>query len=294
MEKLCVLIRVYDRIEDLRYAVNIIRDTWKNYENYLLVVSNGKQKGFVVDDNTRRKIDNLVELEENAGHLLGNSQLLLSGIPLIPEDCKYTVLLEADTWMHGDYLIRKYINRLTNENKVWASARWFDKLYSVATDFVIVQTSFIKQHIQMLDFTVYPEYYIAQYLIDHNHGYLFITENMPVHVPGYIKKWYPLTGDEGRFNVFFKSRMVTHHIEDLEGGMEKKKRLFNMVAGNKYFKNYKSVSFFCELSFRLALACSYLLPRRNWFAKYRRINEGDLLYQKKQAENIARKKNMAI
>lgn len=29
--KICVLIRVYDRIEDLRYNLEIIKNTWKKY-----------------------------------------------------------------------------------------------------------------------------------------------------------------------------------------------------------------------------------------------------------------------
>ena len=294
MDKVCVLIRVYNRLEDLKHAVDIIRDTWTNGSYYLLVVSNGKQKGYTVGNDIKAKIDHLVELETNAGHLLGNSQLLLSGLEHIPDYCPYTVILEADTWMYGDKVITRYIQKLTAQNMVWASARWFDKLYSVATDIAIVQTAFIKNHPGLWSFTVYPEYYIAEYLINNNLGYTFITENMPVHVPSYIKRKYPLSNSEGRFNVFPDSKMVTHHIEDLPGGMARKKYLFNAVAGKTYFKMENSGGYAWQrLKIKLAIALSYLLPRRNWFFKYRKINEADLEYQRRQAEDIARKKNTA-
>ena len=34
--KICVLIRVYDRIEDLRYNLEIIKNTWKKYAEFNL------------------------------------------------------------------------------------------------------------------------------------------------------------------------------------------------------------------------------------------------------------------
>ncbi|MEO6148920.1 MAG: glycosyltransferase family 2 protein [Mucilaginibacter sp.] len=289
MENVCVLIRVYNRIEDLRHTVEIIRNTWTLFNYHIIVVANGKKKGFVVDAETRNKVDLVIELEENAGHLLGNSQLLLNGVPAIPNNCKYTVILEADTWLYKDVLIKKYVDKLNHTGNVWASARWYDKLFSVATDIAVIQTQFIKTEPQVFEFSVFPEYYIAEYLIDHHKGYTFITENMPVHLPGYIKN-YPYT-TERRFNVYPKSKMVTHHFEDLPGGLEEKKFLFNAIVGQEYFKIDKRASYTTALlKIKLAIITSYLLPKRNWFFKYRKINESDLLYLKQQTEQIANRK----
>ena len=125
MNQVCVLIRVYNRIEDLRHCINIIRDTWNQNKYYILVAANGRSNGYVIPSETLAKIDRVVEIENNIGHFSGNSQLLLAGLPLIPDDCPYTVILEADTWIYGDDLISSYMARLHQEKAVWASAQFF-------------------------------------------------------------------------------------------------------------------------------------------------------------------------
>ena len=125
MKKVCVLIRVYNRIEDLKYCIDIIRDTWKFNNYYIIVVANGKEDGYTLDNGSISKIDRLIEIENNVGHFTGNSQLLLKGLPQIPDECDYTIILEADTWLYGDELIVKYISKLNKQNAMWASAQFF-------------------------------------------------------------------------------------------------------------------------------------------------------------------------
>ncbi|HLX55071.1 MAG TPA: hypothetical protein VKR58_14090, partial [Aquella sp.] len=116
---------MYNRIEDLKYCISIIKDTWKLNSYYILVVSNGREDGYILDEDSLNKIDHLIEIKNNIGHFKGNSQLLLEGLPYIPHDCEYTVLLEADTWLFSDKLINKYTSKLKEENSVWASAQFF-------------------------------------------------------------------------------------------------------------------------------------------------------------------------
>ena len=268
--KVAILIRVYDRVEDLKHNLQIISDTWKENDYYTIVVSNGKSNGYEVTPDSLPLIDKMVTLEENAGHRRGNSQLLMEGIKYIPSDCKYTLILEADTWMYGDRIISKYTSLLDKSDfAVWASADWYDKYYALATDFAIIKTQYIIKNPGIFDFELFPECHISNFLRDTNAGYLWIKENMPVHVPSYVKYKYPYIPNikEGRFYVFPKSKIVTHHIEYLKGGMEQKKRYFNIIADYNYFtetrSNNKSWNRF-KMKFWIGL--SKLFVKRSWYS----------------------------
>ena len=274
MNKVCVLIRVYNRTEDLQHCVEIIRDTWKLNNYYLLVVSNGVNDGYKIDYETETKVDCLIQLDSNVGHFNGNSQLLLEGLKFIPGDTKYTIILEADTWIYGDKLVDKYIKKLERENAVWASAQFFRYVLNLATDFAIINNDFIKSNQKIFTFSGTPEYYVAQYLLNNHYKFVYITENMPVNLPKYIKR-YPYA-PTGRFFSFLESKMVTHHTEELKGGMEDKKFEFNAVSRTNYFKldskrSYRATRF--ALWFFSAL--SLLIPYKGWFVKSKNIGLSD-------------------
>lgn len=269
--KVAVLIRVYDRIDDLKYNLRVISETWKKNDYYVIVVSNGKNNSFEILPESLPLIDKLVTLQENAGHRKGNSQLLMEGSKYIPDDCAYTLILEADTWMYQDEIVSKYTNLLSeNADAVWASADWYDKYYALATDFAIIKTDYIRNNPGIFDFELFPECHISNFLRDTGKSYLWIKENMPVHVPSYVKYKYPYVPNikEGRFYVFPKSKTVTHHIEFLKGGMEQKKRYFNILAdfdffpeakvGNKAWNRFK-------MKFWIGLSNCFL--KRSWYSK---------------------------
>lgn len=268
--KVAILIRVYDRIEDLKHNLRIISDTWKENDYYTIVVSNGKNNGYEVTPDSLPLIDKLVILEENAGHRRGNSQLLMEGIKYIPSDCKYTLILEADTWMYGDRIISKYTSLLDKSDfAVWASADWYDKYYALATDFAIIKTQYIIKNSGIFDFELFPECHISNFLRDTNAGYLWIKENTPVHVPSYVKYKYPYIPNikEGRFYVFPKSKTVTHHIEYLKGGMEQKKRYFNIIANDDYFTETKSNNkSWNRFKMKFWIGLSKLFVKRSWYS----------------------------
>lgn len=268
--KVAILIRVYDRIEDLKHNLRIISDTWKENDYYTIVVSNGKNNGYEVTPDSLPLIDRLVILEENAGHRRGNSQLLMEGIKYIPSDCKYTLILEADTWMCGDSVISKYTSLLDKSDfAVWASADWYDKYYALATDFAIIKTQYIIKNPGIFDFELFPECHISNFLRNTNAGYLWIKENMPVHVPSYVKYKYPYIPNikEGRFYVFPKSKTVTHHIEYLKRGMEQKKRYFNIIANDDYFPDIKSNNkSWNRFKMKFWIGLSKLLVKRSWYS----------------------------
>lgn len=266
--KVCILIRVYNRIEDLQYNLEIIRKTWSQHDYYVLVVSNGVNNGFTLPDEVYQLADRVIVLEENAGHLNGNSQLLLRGIQGIKiVDFEYVVILEADTWLYSDKLIDKYIKKLDDSEAVWASARWYDRFYSLATDLAIIKADFLNENIDIFNFRTYPECYVCNYLIHNGYSYVWIKENMNVQLPSYLKH-FPYA-PKGRFYSFPASRMVTHHIEDVVGGMVRKKKDFNVVAQNNFFSGTCRVSLLryrnCKMRFVHFL--DKLLLRRSWYSK---------------------------
>ncbi|MFV0417110.1 MAG: hypothetical protein ACK5KT_00060 [Dysgonomonas sp.] len=269
--KITVLIRVYDRIEDLKYNLQIISDTWNANDYYIIVVSNGKSNEYDIPAESLPLIDKLVILENNAGHRKGNSQLLLEGAKYIPQDSEFTLILEADTWVYGDAIQKKYTELLTKKpNTVWASADWYDKYYALATDFAIIKTDYIKKHPGIFDFELFPECHITNFLRDTNSDFIWITENMPVHVPSYVNYKYPYVPNikEGRFYVFPKSKMVTHHIEYLKGGMAQKKGYFNIIADCEYFPDIKIKNkAWNRFKMEFWIGLSRCFIKRSWYSK---------------------------
>ena len=267
--KIAVLIRVYDRIEDLKHNLRIIVDTWSENDYFIIVVSNGKNKGYDIDQSSYQYIDKLVVLEQNAGHRKGNSQLLIEGMKYIPSDCDFTLILEADTWMYQDSLISKYASMLQKQDKiVWASADWYDKYIALATDFAIIKTSYIRENPQLFDFELFPECHITNVLRDTNVEFTWITENMPVHAPSYVFKYPYIPNKERRFYVFPKSKMATHHIEFLKDGMQQKKRYFNIVANFDYFQDVKvSNKKWQRLKMSFWIGLSKFFLKRSWYSK---------------------------
>lgn len=274
--KIAILIRVYDRLEDLYNNLRIISDTWKDNDYYVLVVSNGKSNGFIVSEEYHRYIDKLIELEDNAGHRKGNSQLLLEGLKEIPNDREFTLILEADTWVYGDTTITKYTKLLRKyPSAVWASADWYDKIFGLATDYALIKTSFLKEHPEIFDFDLFPECHISNVLRDNHKEYIWIKEQMPVHIPSYVFCGYPYVPNikEKRFYVFPKNKAVTHHIEYLKRGMEQKKEYFNIVSDTDYFKEHPvKWKKWKRFKMKFWINFSHLFIKRSWYSAKRYLD----------------------
>lgn len=275
--KVAVLIRVYDRIQDLACNLQIIADTWKSNDYYVIVVSNGKHQGYTVPDDCLKYIDKLITLEDNAGHRKGNSQLLMEGAKFIPNDCSFTLILEADTWVFTDKIHCKYISLLSqSHNAVWASADWYDKYYALATDFALIKSDYLRNNPKIFDFELFPECHISNYLKSSDSGFIWITEFMPVHIPSYVRPAYPYVPNikEKRFYVFPKAMAVTHHIEFLKNGLKQKREYFNIVSDFDYFCDTKvKYKKWQRFKMRFWINLSKYLPKRSWYSKkvYKKI-----------------------
>lgn len=270
-QNIAIIIRVFDRISDLDFCINAIKTFWQHNNYYIIVISNGKKQGYNISNFSKSHVDKYIELPENAGHLHGNSQLLLEGIKHIPADCKYSIILEADTWIFQDNLIKKYTQIMEKSKIVWASSEWIEKYYTLGLDFAIIDSSFIINNSEIFNFTVHAEAFIYNYLEKYKFKNIYIKENMPVHIPSFLRKFYNPSG--GRFRAFLKSKMVTHHIEDLKNGIAEKQEIANAILGYRHFNvgsenDMKKIR--CELK-----VINFLLPfipKSKWFKKKRRRN----------------------
>lgn len=278
--KICVLIRVYDRIKDLEDNLKIIRDTWTNNDYHLVVSSNGMRDGYLLSDLIYKLSDKVVTIEENAGHLKGNSQLLLEGLKVIDiNSYDFVVILEADTWIYTDKIIKKYTKLLNDlPITVWASANWYDRFFSLATDFAIIKASFLSANNDVFNFTTYPECYVCNYILDKKYQYINIKENMNVQIPGYFNR-FPYA-PKGRFYCFPFSNMITHHIEDIEGGMVQKRKYFNIISLTDYF-DVKEKNKSLKKTFMIIVhLLDKLMIRRTLFIKRKRFS-----FEKSYAES---------
>jgi len=266
---IAVLLRVHDRMADLAVCVDLIRKHWKQEPYHLVVVSNGLAAGHPLPASVRAAADHCVELARNSGHLRGNAQLLLTGLRHIPAACRYTVLLEADTWVFSDALVQKYARRLAAAHAVWASAEWIEKCWSLGLDFAVVETAYLQAHPATFNFTADAESWVCHRLRAEGRRFLYITENMPVHQPKVLKFFLERHG--GRFRSFPRAGMVTHHVEDLPHGLESKKYLANVCLGRREFPLGDAQVIRREhRRLRLLMALATCAPRSSWYRPKRR------------------------
>jgi len=229
-----VLVRVFDRMPDLELNLGIIRRHWTRHACRVIVVSNGLSAGHAVPAACRALADEVLELPYNAGHVEGASQLLQAGLPRLGPRAGHAVLIEADNWLFSDALIADYRERMRRRQAVWASAEWIERHHSLAVDFAIADIAFLQAHPQVLRFGRNAETHVCNTLHDLGARYLFIREGMPVHVPKSLRALHDPYG--GRLRSFPRAAMVTHHVEDLPGGMAEKQAFANAVLGRREFE----------------------------------------------------------
>lgn len=258
-------------MEDLKICVNVVNKYWTHFSKEIVVVSNGKSLGYRIPDEVRAVIDKSIELEDNAGHQKGNSQLLMEGIRHISDDCDFIVLLEADTWVFGDEIIVKYTKLMYEKNIMWASSEWIERYYSLGLDFAIVNSKFLKENIDILCFETHSEVWVCHYLLENGVAFIYIKENMPTHLPKSFRKFFEVY--EGRFKSFPKSKMVTHHIEELANGIDDKKLEANICLNRNEFRVNSEKNIHLEnLKLRLLFILQAFFPRSKWFRRKKRYD----------------------
>ncbi len=236
-EEIPVLLRVYNRISDLEVNIDLIRRCWQDGNYRIFIAANGLSDGFIVPQGVQ-DVTTVFDLGDNPGHKSGASQLLSTGLRNIPDEYEFVVTLEADTWILSEKIVTKYLGQMRNDEKiVWAGANWVDKFHSAAIDFAIVRVDFFKQNLNLLQFDRMDSIESRLFNDIHKAGMkvLNIKETYPTHIPKAMP--FAVQASGRRRRAFPSVPMVTHHLEDLKGGLDEKVRIACQTAGYKIFED---------------------------------------------------------
>ncbi len=144
--KIGVLLYTYDRIDDARINLEIIRSVWaKNYllKDVTIVHSyNGKEEWW-----PEKFLENELLYLDNPSHFLGAEILINKGIDYFHKkypDIDYVIILASDTWLVKPGYIEKIVSSMSKEGKYFATCPWGnpkdDNMWKIgmALDFAIV------------------------------------------------------------------------------------------------------------------------------------------------------------
>jgi len=253
-------------MEDLALNIEVILSQWKRGVYPIYAAFNGHTAGIRLPETalTHAKI---IQVDDNPGHKGGALRLLLEGLTALPTECEFAVTLEADSWLLDDAIISKYLGIMKSESGiVWAAGNWVDKHHSLAVDFALVRLSFIREFHHLIAFTDHIESRLYTLIQSLGFKSLIIKEVNPTHIPKAMPLVLQASGRRRR--AFPRGPMVTHHIEDLPGGMAEKRRIANRTAGKVIFAGE-----FSESALTIAL-CHYgylayekllaLVPKSRW------------------------------
>lgn len=121
-----VLLYTYNRVDDARINMEIIRSVWPNHEvlrNVAIVHAyNGKDEWYP----EKYLEDELVRIE-NTSHFQGASELMDAGMAVFQEkfpEVDYVIVLAADTWLVRPNYVASIIRTMQQEHKLLATSAW--------------------------------------------------------------------------------------------------------------------------------------------------------------------------
>jgi hypothetical protein len=152
--KIGVLLYTYDRVDDVRINMEIIRNVWKKSKMFqdvkIVHCYNGEKKRY-----PEKYLENDLVGLKNSGHFQGAAELIDAGIKVFNskyKDLDYVFVLAADTWnVKVDYL-EKIINKLIKKKLYLAACPWgtpkrnsfFDA--GMSTDYFIFDWQWAKKY----------------------------------------------------------------------------------------------------------------------------------------------------
>jgi len=151
--KIAVVIYTYNRVEDAKINMEIIRNVWsgsKKLEIKIIHCFNGKKLWY----SKKYLEDDLIYLK-NSGHFRGASELIDAGINIVEKkykDTDYTIVLASDTWLIKPNYLEKVLEKMESENKYLASCPWGlpkrNDLRDVgmAVDFFVINSKLAKKY----------------------------------------------------------------------------------------------------------------------------------------------------
>ena len=117
--KIAVLLYTYNRVDDARINMEIIRNLWNQYPLLKDITIVHSYNGDKILWPEKYLEDDLLYLE-NPGHFAGAEILINEGVKYISEkypDTDYTILLAADTWLIKPEYVAKVITEMQQKKK---------------------------------------------------------------------------------------------------------------------------------------------------------------------------------
>ncbi len=165
MKNVGVLIYTYNRVDDARVSMEIIRHIWEKeglFEDVKIVHAyNGEDEWYFEkgDENSLVRI-------ENSWHFQGASDLIDAGMEEFSvnyPDVEHIVVLASDTWLVDAGYIHNVIEKMKKENRRFATCSWglpgredFRDV-GVAVDFFVIDASWARET------TMFPIDYLSFY-----------------------------------------------------------------------------------------------------------------------------------
>jgi len=226
--KVGVLIYTYNRIDDAKINMEIIRSVWQHsYINefkdvYIVHAYNGKRSWY-----NKKYLENKLIRIRNSNHFQGASELIDAGMRHFKrKDIDYIIVLAADTWLINVTYINNIITRMKYLNKyimtcAWGTAERMDfNDVGVATDFFIINNktvnnkyifplrykSFAKKYFNVLSYlgkslTLERLFYLKLKLTGLHENIYNLKERCPVHI-----------NDQWCRNMYWDNiGLLTHH-----------------------------------------------------------------------------------
>ncbi len=169
VKKIRVLIYTYNRTDDARINMGIIRNEWSRLKLFkkvkIIYAYNGKKEWYP----EKYLEDELVRIK-NSWHFQGASDLIDAGFKTIKEkykDLGYIIVLAADTWMIKPEYIEKIIREMSAKKLLWTTCPWGRKGQNemrdvgAATDFFIINCKWAtKNRMFPLNFKIFSRKYM--------------------------------------------------------------------------------------------------------------------------------------
>jgi len=170
--KIGVIIYTFNRVNDAKINIEIIRNLWPKEPMFSKVVIahtyNGRKNWY-----PKKYLENVLIRMKNPGHFQGASDLIDAGMNILiqKKDIDYAIVLAADTWLLKPEYISNTIREMRKRDLYLATCPWGlpnrndMRDVGVATDFFILDMKWAKKY--MLFPLRYKEFYkkYGEYLL---------------------------------------------------------------------------------------------------------------------------------
>ncbi len=126
MKNIGVLIYTYNRTDDARINMDIIRNVWekpKHFEDIKIIHTFNGEKNWYA----KKYLENDLVTLENSWHFQGASDLIDAGIKTFQKKYKnidYVIVLASDTWLIKPDYVEKILRKMKENNLYLATCPW--------------------------------------------------------------------------------------------------------------------------------------------------------------------------